>query len=147
MARVIKQMTIRLQGGASAVLSTAEIALGEYETMLASADFGTEYAVKRSGSEAQAMADFKHLRKCYHVPELSGKYADLSRALKIAAEAGAAAARLSDDGGTCNFDSASLYLKGWNGRKVEQAAREAAEAMSASLKASGYHSGVYYQMD
>lgn len=125
MARIIKKTNIRMADGSTAVLSTAEIFPGEFETMLATPDFGTEYAVRRASTEAQALADHKHLRKQYHVPALSGKYAQLADDLRKAAEAGREAAKSSDDGGTCNFDSATLYLKGWNREKVEQAARAA----------------------
>lgn len=125
MARIIKKTNIRMADGSAAVLSTSEIASGEFETMLATPDFGTEYAVRRASTEAQALADHKHLRKQYHVPALSGKYAQLADDLRKAAEAGREAAKASDDGGTCNFDSATLYLKGWNREKVEQAARAA----------------------
>ena len=117
------------------------------------------------------------MRKTYHVAPLSGKYAKLAEDLRKAAAVGRAAADLSDDGGTCNFDAASLRLDGWIRAKVEQAAREAgvgcfvwnlwgsksyvfpiacgqgnartagAEAMSEHLKNAGYAASVYYQMD
>lgn len=177
MARQIKTANITLASGKAAILSTAELAPGEYETILASPDFGTEYKVLRTTSEAQALADFKHLRKTYHVAPLSGKYAKLAEDLRKAAAVGYAAAELSDDGGTCNFDAATIRLSGWIQAKVEQAAREAgvrcfvwnlwgsksfvfpiasgqgnartagAEAMSDHLKKAGYDAGMYYQMD
>lgn len=177
MARPIKSTDITLADGKAAILSTAELAPGLYETMLASPDFGTEYKVLRNTTEEGALADFKRLRKAYHVAPLSGKYAKLAENLRKAAEVGRAAARLSDDGGTCNFDAATIRLKGWNRAKVEQAAKEAgvrcfewnlwgsksyvfpiecgqgnartagAEAMSKALESAGYDAGVYYQMD
>lgn len=177
MARQIKSAEITLVNGKAAILSTAEIAPGVYETMLASPDFGTEYKVLRNSTEEGALADFKHLHKTYHVAPLSGKYAKLSEDLRKAAEVGRAAARLSDDGGTCNCDAATIRLSGWIQSKVEQAAREAgvqcfvwnlwgsksfvfpigcgqgnartagAEAMSNHLKNAGYDAGMYYQMD
>lgn len=125
MSRQIKKMNIRMEDGKPAVLSAAEIAPGEFEVMLASPDFGTEYACTRAVTEEDALAGFKYLRKKYHVPELSGKYAKLRDDLKAAAEQAREVAKNTDDGGTCNFDSATLYLKGWNRNKVEQAARAA----------------------
>ena len=51
--------------------------------------------------------------------------------LRKALEAGAAAEQENpEDGGTCNFDSAALYLPRWNACKVEQAAKEAGTACS-----------------
>lgn len=177
MTRRIKSANITLASGKAAILSTAELAPGLYETMLASPDFGTEYKVLRNTTEEGALADFKSLRKAYHVAPLSGKYAQLAEDLRKAAAVGRAAAELSDDGGTCNFDAASVRLDGWIRAKVEQAAREAgvgcfvwnlwgsksyvfpiqsgqgnartagAEAMSNHLKNAGYAASVYYQMD
>ena len=125
MVRQIKSFNITLENGKAAILSTAELAPGLYETMLASPDFGTEYKVLRNTTEKGAIADFGRLRKAYHVPPLSGKYAQLAKDLREAAAAGLAAAQLSDDGGTCNFDAATIKLKGWHQAKVEQAAKEA----------------------
>ena len=177
MARYIKSAEITLADGKAAILSTAELSPGVYETMLASPDFGTEYKVLRNATEGGALADFKHLHKAYHVAPLTGKYAKLAEDLRKAASVGHAAASLSDDGGTCNFDAASIRLSGWIQSKVEQAAREAgvrcfvwnlwgtksfvfpigcgqgnartagAEAMSKHLKSAGYDASVYYQMD
>lgn len=125
MIRNIKKMNIRMEDGTAAVLSASEIAAGEFEVMLTDTDYDTEYAVRRSATESDALADFKRLRKQYHVPELSGKYAKLRDDLKAAAEQAREVAKNTDDGGTCNFDSTTLYLKGWNRDKVEQAARAA----------------------
>lgn len=123
--RKIQNTTIRMEDGTAAILSAAEIAAGEFEVMLTDTEYDTEYAVRRSSTEADALAAFKSLRKKYHVPELSGKYAKLRDDLKTAADQAREVAKTSDDGGTCNFDSATLYLRGWNSKKVEQAAREA----------------------
>jgi hypothetical protein len=125
MSRHIKKMNIRMPDGTAAVLSTVELIPGEFETMLATPDFGTEYKVFRATSEKQAINHFKYLREQYHTPELSGKYADLAEALKKAADEGAQAAKCYNDGGTCNMDAATLNLKGWNRKKVEQAAKAA----------------------
>ena len=177
MSRIIKADTIRLASGAAAVLSAAEVAPGEYEVMLASPDYGTEYAVRRSTSEAWAICDYNHLRAQYHVPALSGRYAKLADDLRQAAEIGHQTASRSSDGGTCNFDSVSLHLKGSNRSQVEAAAGQAgvgcfvwnlwgsksyvfplaagqgdartaaAEAMRDFLRSAGYEASVYYQMD
>ena len=126
MTRKIKKAIVTMKdSGATAVLSTVELEPGLYETMLASPDFDTEYAVMRTTDEGTAISDFNYLRKTFCVAPLSGKYAKLAEALKEAAAKGLTAAKASDDGGTCNMDAASLHLKGWNQAKVEQAARVA----------------------
>ena len=125
MTRKIKQAEITLADGKTAILSTVEIERGYFETMLASPDFAIEYAVLHSSNEAQAIGDFNHLRKAFHVAPLNGKYAELAEALKKAAADGVIAAYGEDDGGTCNFDSPTLTLKGWSKEKVEQAAKVA----------------------
>ena len=121
----IKKTTITLAGGATAVISTAEIFPGEYETMMASPDFSHEYAVIRSASEAQALADHRLLKSRHHVDPLTGKYLQLSQDLAEASAKAAGIAAITEDGGTCNFDSCTLYLKGWNSTKVQQAAQAA----------------------
>ena len=125
MANQIKRSEIILANGTAAVISTSEIYPGEYETMLATPDFETEYKVLKSYDKESALSDHKHLKKRYHVAPLSGKYLQLSKDLREAAEIGRSAAAGMEDGGTCNFDSCTLYLKGWNQTKVEQAANAA----------------------
>lgn len=125
MTRQIKQANITMADGSTAILSTAEVEPGHFETMLATPDFGHEYKVLRTHSEAQAISDFNHLRKTYHVAPLTGKYAVLADALKKAAADGLRAADGVDDGGTCNFDAATLDLKGWTEAKVKEAAKAA----------------------
>lgn len=125
MPRQIKKSTIRMEDGTTAILSTAELFPGEYETMLATPDYGTEYRVLHARTEAQALKHFRYLRDNYHRPPLTGKYLKLSEDLRKAAEVGGSVARATDDGGTCNFDAATLYLPGWIGSKVEQAAKAA----------------------
>lgn len=177
MSRIIKQATIRLASGEPAVLSIAEIAPGDYEIMLASPDFGTEYAVRRAESEAWALVEYYDLCDRYHVPIPTGRYAKLADDLRKAAELGYAAAAKSGDGGTCNFDAVYLKLKNWSKAKVEAAAKTAgvgcfqwscygskywvfpinagqadartaaAEAMRDYLKSAGYTASVYYQVD
>lgn len=92
MTRKIKSETITLRGGEAAILSTVELAPGQFETMLASPDFDTEYAQLRTTSEEQALGDFRHLRKQYHVPPLAGRYAKLAEDLAAAASHGLEAA-------------------------------------------------------
>lgn len=125
MARKIKRADVTMKDGATAVLSTVELEPGLFETMLTSPNFDTEYAVLRTTSEAQAISDFNHLRKTHHVAPLSGKYAALAEALKIALSHGVEVAQFADDGGSCNFDAPTLHLKGWNQAKVKQAAKVA----------------------
>lgn len=125
MTRKIRRSEITLANGNTAILSTVELQPGLFETMLASPDFDTEYAQLRTTDEAQAISDFNHLRKTYHVAPLSGKYADLAEALKKAFTVGKEAASRTNDGGTCNFDAPTLNLKGWVEAKVKQAAKAA----------------------
>lgn len=87
------------------------------------ADFrrGYEYL----GILTEALADFKHLFKTYHVAPLTGKYAKLAADLKAAAAQGVKVAKNTEDGGTCNMDAVSIDLPGWRQAKVEQAAKAA----------------------
>lgn len=121
----IKTTQITLASGAAAVISTSEIYPGEYETMVASPDFETEYKVMRAWSEESALDDHKWLKKQYHVSPLSGKYLKLSKDLAEANKKAQLISEIVEDGGACNFDSCTLYLKGWNQSRVEQAARAA----------------------
>lgn len=125
MTRKIKSETITLWSGEAAFLSTVELAPGQYETMLMSPDCDMEYAQLRTSNKEQALADFAHLRKTYHMPPLTGKYAKLAADLEAAAAYGMECAAGTEDGGTCNLDAATLSLKGWNKAKVEQAAKAA----------------------
>lgn len=114
--------------GRRVVLDTAEIYPGEFETMIYYPDNMDEVDSMESHSKDEALKDFKTLRYAYP-PDgeaLTGRYAKLRDDLKKALAAGVAAeAADPEDGGTCNFDSAALYLPRWNARKVEQAAKEA----------------------
>lgn len=60
---------------------------------------------------------------------LTGKYAQLRDAIQTALMQGEIAEevvyRQHGDGGTCNFDSPTLYLPRWKRELVEQAAKEA----------------------
>ena len=77
-----------------------------------------------SWSIFRACAFFDHMRERYHVPELTGRYKKLAEDLKEALAYGLEHAG-TDDGGTCNFDSPTLYLPRWNRKKVEAAAKTA----------------------
>lgn len=121
----IKKETIRLRNGDDAILNTTEVYPGRYETMLSSPDYGREYVVIVSTSKEQALLDFRRIKRRYNVTPLSGKYLQLSEDLKCAALVAKEVAEKTDDGGTCNFDAAVLYLKGWNEEKVKQAANAA----------------------
>lgn len=125
MAVNIKRETIRLRNGDEAILNTTEIYPGTYETMLSSPDYGREYVVFKSTSKEQALLDFRRIKRRYNVAPLTGKYLQLSEDLKCAAIVAKEVAEGSDDDGTCNFDAAVLYLKGWNEEKVKQAANAA----------------------
>lgn len=114
--------------GRRVILDAAEIYPGEFETMILRASDGYEIDSKTTSSKEVALAAFDTFRKAYppDVATLTGKYAQLRDDLKKALAAGVAAeAADPEDGGTCNFDSAAIYLPRWNARKVEQAAKEA----------------------
>lgn len=119
----IKKETVILANGAIAILSTVEIVPGEYETMLASPDFSEEYAVTHATTEKQAIKHHKCIKDKFHNPPLSGKYLKLAHDLLLASHKAAEIANIIEDGGTCNFDSCTITLPGWNRKKVEQAAR------------------------
>ena len=114
--------------GRRVILDAAEIYPGEFETMIFRASDGDEIDSKTTNSKEVALAAFDTFRKAYP-PDgeaLTGRYAKLRDDLRKALAAGVAAeAAEPEDGGTCNFDSAALYLPRWNARKVEQAAKEA----------------------
>lgn len=121
----IKFAHITMRGGQEAVLSTVELEPGLYETMLTSPDFDTAFVQLRTTNEGQAISDFNHLHKQYYVEPLTGKYAELAKDLEAAAAYGMEVAANTEDGGTCNFDSATLNLRGWRSAKVKAAAKAA----------------------
>lgn len=124
--RTIKNEKIRLSNGRWAVLDASELFPGEFETMLLYPGSGEEITSAKASTEAQAICDFDRIRKEYAGPELTGKYAKLSKALKAAREAGKRAAEaLGNDGGACNFDAPALYLPRWNQQQVKAAAEAA----------------------
>lgn len=175
MTRKIKSKEITLDNGKPAVLSTLEVFPGKFETLLASPDFGIEYACLQSDSEQQAIADFNRIFNRYSLKPLSGRYAKLAKDLKSALSKSLKAASKSNDGGTCNLDSVMLNLPRWNQKKVGQAAKSAgmncrkqrtgqyifpipcnyqgnartiaARSMMAILDSIGYESDIFYQID
>lgn len=176
MTNRIKFENINMKNGVEAVLSTVEIAPSVYETLLASPDFEVEYVQLRTTSEPQAIADFNHLKKQYHIEPLKGRYAKLAKELEAAAAHGLDVAAGTDDGGTCNLDAVLLNLKGWGVAKVEEVAKVAdvgvreaglrgnyifslrcsyqgnartvaSKAMCEALQLAGYDASMYYQID
>ena len=121
----IKKENVILENGAKAILSTVEINPGEYETMLASPDFSEEYAVTHSYTKELALLRHKAIKDKFHTPPLSGKYLKLAQDLLLASRKATEIANIIEDGGSCNFDSCTLYLPGWNSKKVKQAANAA----------------------
>lgn len=103
------------------------------------------------------------------------KYEKFTEDLKEAVEEAKKFSNI-EDGGTCNFDSATISLVGWQEKKLEAAIEAAgcfsskwnecneliicggtsgqgnrrttmAETIYNYLKACGYNTGMYYQMD
>lgn len=115
--------------GRPVILDASELAPGEFEVMLMSKD-GSEIQCQRVRNEIDARGAFRFLRRTYRPDAepviLTGKYAKLRDDLRQALEAGQAAeAANPEDGGTCNFDAASLALPRWRQDLVKQAAKEA----------------------
>lgn len=165
---------IHLKDGRAAVLSTARLPSGEYETMLLGQD-GDEIVAATSAEAEEALATFRYFEKVYSSPKLNGRYKKLAEDLK-AAWAYGLEHQGADDGGTSNFDAPTIHLRGWSRKMVEAAAAAAgggcsfwclcdsyifpvpgtgqgnsrtaaAEAASEYLKELGYDTGMYYQMD
>lgn len=166
--------TIHLKDGRAAVLSTARLPSGEYETMLLGQD-KDEIVSAKASNEEEAIATFRYFEKVYSAPELKGRYKKLAEDLKAAFAYGLEH-QGTDDGGTSNFDAPTIHLQGWNRKKVETAAAaaggccsfwslcgsyifpvpgtgqgstrtSAAEAARDYLEKLGYDTGMYYQMD
>ena len=121
--------------GRRVTLDTAELSPGVYETMLFRSSSGLEIDSATATTEVEALEQYARIRAAYLPDEerltpapipLTGKYAQLRDDLKKALETGRAAEDADpEDDGTCNFDSAALYLPRWPAAKVEQAAKEA----------------------
>ena len=123
--QIKKDYNIRLADGHKAILSAVRLSDGKFEVMLLADDANMdEIDTVRCESEPDALAFFDHMRERYHVPELAGRYKKLAEDLKEALAYGLEHAG-TDDGGTCNFDSPTLYLPRWNRKKVEAAAKTA----------------------
>ena len=120
-----KDEGIRLADGRMATLSAAQLPDGKFEVMLfTNGPEMEEVDSIQCEYEETALAHFERLKKYYHTPELKGRYKKLAEDLKEAKAYGLDHAG-DDDGGTCNFDSATLYLPRWNKEKVEIAAKTA----------------------
>ena len=127
-----KEYTLK---GRRVILDASELAPGSYETMLMTSGGYVEIASMSAATEDEALRHFAMLLAAYPPDKpkvkrapgaLTGRYAKLRDDLKKALEAGRTAEDANpEDGGTCNFDSASLSLPRWNAEKVKQAAKEA----------------------
>lgn len=114
------------------LIDAAEIAPDRFE-VAALRNSGCELAMVAAYSLEEARSVYNRLYNRYVTTTekkgpapLTGKYAQLRDDLRAALRAGRDAERANpEDGGSCNFDSASLYLPRWNTEKVEQAAKEA----------------------
>lgn len=119
------------------IIDTALLPWGSkpYETM-ALRPGGAELEAVRSATREEAEQAHRLMLAKYTAPapkkdapkapsKLTGKYAKLRDDLKAALEQTAHIEQDEDDGGTCNFDSPSLRLPRWNGKLIEQAAKEA----------------------
>ena len=118
--------------GSPVVIDTAELSPGEFETVVLHSS-GRVIACIESGSLSDARKAYHKLLDQYTKKPaepapvvLTGKYAKLRDDLREALAAGRAAEQAdSEDGGTCNFDSAALSLPRWRKSLIEQAAKEA----------------------
>ena len=126
----------RLYKGKKIIIDMAQVPFpygkGAYEVMVMT-DRGEEMECYGFDNEMEAAKVFLEMAAKY--PEspapLTGKYAVLREALKIAIAAGQNAETQSpEDSGTCNRDAPALNLPRWNSAKVEQAAKEAGTSCS-----------------
>ena len=120
-------------GGKQIIIDLCEIP-GGYEAMVLNARTGEtldEYRCKNFETAVNAFYQMIEkfppcCNKKSSVATLTGKYAKLRDDLRKALDAGRQAEQQNpEDGGTCNFDAASISLPRWNRAKVEQAAKEA----------------------
>ena len=125
MTRQIKKELIRLEDGREAILSAAQIGANKYEVMLHRDGLEMEeFHTAQCSTERTAMSIFQEMKEQYHTPVLTGRYQKLADDLKAALQYGLEHAG-EDDGGTCNFDSPTLYLPRWKRQLVETAAKAA----------------------
>lgn len=126
--KTIKQTNISNPNGTKFLISTVLYAFGDYETMVLEPDGGDleEHHTKQEDEALRIHNKFikQYTQKVEKPVKLTGRYLELSKHLKIAAEE---AKPLGDteDGGTCNFDSLQLKLPRYNER-LTIAAMEAA---------------------
>lgn len=131
MINTIKRLEYTYKGR-RVILDTAQLSPNCYETMIFYASSYMDIDSMTAKTEAEALQQFGKILATYPADKkaegpapLAGKYAKLRDDLKKALEAGRKAEKENpEDGGTCNFDSASLYLPRWIASKVEQAAEE-----------------------
>lgn len=170
----IQQEKIYLKNGEQGLLSIARLPDGRYETILL--DHTREEIVSAIAAEKEAaLATFRYFKLAHSGAALKGRYKKLAEDLK-AAYAYGLKHQGPDDGGTCNFDAPTIYLRGWNRKMIEAAAAvaggscsfwspcgsyifpipgtgqgnsrtAAAEAAKDYLEAHGYDAGMYYQID
>ena len=101
---------------------------GAYEAIVMDSRTSDDLECFRSSDLGEAIAAFRGMLKKYpsSPAPLKGRYAKLRDDLRKALAAGKAAETENpEDGGTCNFDSASISLPRWRSSLVEQAAAEA----------------------
>ena len=119
--------------GSRIIIDLCEIS-GGYEAMVLKSRTGEALDEYRSGDFEKAVNAFYKMIERFRPDKnkkpaaaaLTGKYAKLRDDLRQALAAGRAAEKANpEDGGTCNFDAASIFLPRWNSAKVEQAAKEA----------------------
>lgn len=159
------------------IVDLANVA-GKYEVGAFTEDWG-ELAIETYTDLDKAIDAYNKMASIYILTDtrpLKGRYATLRDDLKKALATGREAeAKNPEDGGTCNFDSAAIYLPRWRESMVEQAAKEAetscfkwedgfyvfspntraqanarsrnAEAMTKALENLGYKVFEYQQMD
>lgn len=123
MTRQIKKELIRLEDGREAILSASKIGENKYEVMLYRDGLEMEELhTAQCSTERTALDIFREMKEQYHTPPLTGRYQKLAEDLKAALEYGLEHAG-EDDGGTCNFDSPTLYLPRWKKQMVQTAAK------------------------
>lgn len=97
-----------------------------YETMAMWRNNHIDIACVHTDDPAEAMKNHAAMVERFKQgqEQLPAKYAKLRDDIRAALEA-TEYLEQTEDGGTCNFDSPVLYLDRWNGKLVEQVAKEA----------------------
>lgn len=116
---------VELKHGRKQIIVDACYIDGMFETMALDHN-GNVLDEFRSEDFNEAIEAYNRMVEHYSTEELTGKYAKLRDDLRIALDAGRAVEEQNpEDGGTCNFDAASIMLPRWIVSRVEQAAKEA----------------------